>query len=146
MNFLQLFFCATLAFATNHASPTVGIPVFHTSTDLTNYVKNSLMQDLETINLLDREMATPVRKTKKANRKLRKRTQIDPLLLARMSETHHRPVNPKFSKLNSPRQLSPSLGPLTIDFDDSEYETKTLNALSEMGGDGKTTCELIRQH
>lgn len=140
MNFLQLFFCATLTFATVQASPTLAMPVFRTSTDVANYVKNSLMQDLETINLLDREMATPVRRTKKFNRELRKRTQVDPVLSAKIAETHSQPVKSKFSQLNKPRRLNP----LLLDFDDSDYIDRTTEEFTEIVGNPKETRELIR--
>ena len=147
MNFLRLFFFATFAFAIHIASPTVDMPVLHTSTDLANYVKKSLMQDLETINLLDREMATPIKKTRKVNRKLRKRQQVDPTQLAKQSQNQHRPVHQRFAKLNSRKTLSRSLEEVEDESpEDSEFAKKSMTFISDTLNTGRSNGELRSQH
>ena len=52
------------------------IPKFHSSSELNNYVRQSLKQDIETLNLLDRAINTPKRKTKKVSRKLKRENEL----------------------------------------------------------------------
>ena len=51
-------------------TPVPEIPQFHSSTELSAYVRNSIDQDLETLNLLDRATSTPKR-SQKNNRQLK---------------------------------------------------------------------------
>ena len=51
-------------------TPVPEVPHFHSSTELSAYVRNSIDQDLETLNLLDRATSTP-RRSQKNNRRLK---------------------------------------------------------------------------
>ncbi len=74
---MKLFWCAFLLISTclSVSKKIQQIPHFRSSTELSAYVKSSIDKDLETLNLLDRAMAAPIKRHGKQNRQLRGKHQ-----------------------------------------------------------------------
>lgn len=70
--FLQIFTNMIVAASSNES-----LPHFKNSAELSNFVRKSIDQDLETLNLLDRAMAAPINHNKKSGRRLRTQQSSD---------------------------------------------------------------------
>ena len=93
-------------------TPVPEIPHFHSSTELSAYVRNSIDQDLETLNLLDRATSTP-RKTPKNNRRLK--AQKPQKRKTRANYSERRLGNDLFSHIsNGMSEAASMLNPMSL--------------------------------
>ena len=114
----------------------IRFPNFQSSAELSNYVKHSLQKDLETVNLLDRAMATPLRRTKSINRKLKKNNkkskhEFPDLTKSKIAANVN--FDTKNSMINRMLTLAPTVGYLKENRHTRQLEdTQELNTLDSL--------------
>ena len=135
----------------------IELPEFQTSTQLTDYVKKSLQQDVDTMNFLELSMSMPVKKAKRVNRKLKKNFPKDKNMYSVSPKMHGldgmdiqlRPTitNRKLTK-NLTKAYKSQTRPMSrklpeVGQNDEDFE---LAALSEAAGETDQKSNFIRQY
>ena len=134
MNLLGLYLLSTLVLAAPSPTPLAGMPKLHTSSDLTNYVQKSLQQDLETLNLLDRAMATP--KSKRINRKLKRNQNAETIPVDWSQSLGHSPKVRKASKTFVPKNRHLMSNPFWLSDDDKGFSSESMGIIQSAAGGG----------
>ncbi len=122
---MKVFSCATLLIiGFVLAEKSTKVPRnFHSSSELSAFVKNSIDKDLETLNLLDRAMAAPGKRHQKASRKLKTKLHAS-------------------SNAIKSRQLLDLMGGLFGTNNDGEEDSVMLDSLASLQSSTEPSSEL----